>query len=125
MFWTPFALEGLRQYQRTTIGQQEDISKVLTSGSTYQNQVTILGQQEPAPKAGSTYQHHVSFCSKEFPPQMNFSDYNVNIYNGSHPVNDCICPSSHLLEITNSQTCVGLNCSFVAIYMCKMFPLIN
>ena len=65
--------DGLRQYQRTTISQDEAVSKVLTSGSTYQQSMAI--------------EMHAVSRSPPPPPvnQMSFSGCTVTIYNGSTP----------------------------------------
>lgn len=66
------SIDGLRQYQRTTLGQEEAVSKVLTTGSTY-NQHLSLQQTRFAPQ-------HITPA-----PQMSFSGCSVTIYNSPAP----------------------------------------
>ena len=60
------SMDGLRQYQRTTSEQEEDVSKVLASGCSY---VSIQQSQQFMPQP--TY----------YPSLQNFSGRNVTIYN--------------------------------------------
>ena len=60
------SMDGLRQYQRTTSEQEEDVSKVLASGCSY---VSIQQSQQFMPQP--TY----------YPSLQNFSGCNVTIYN--------------------------------------------
>ena len=71
------SLDGLRQYQRTTMDQQEAVSKVLASTSTKVHQEVVTQV-----------------------PQMNFSSCSVNIYNGPPLPQARFSP---MLDITNME----------------------
>ena len=58
------SLDGLRQYQRTTLEQEKDVSGVLASAVAYRRHSVMTNIQQP---------------------QMNFSSCNVTIYNGYPP----------------------------------------
>ena len=93
------SLDGLRQYQRTTVSQHEAVSKVLTSGSTYQNSVAAVGQEKAVSTLLVSRSMHQQYTPQEIPqpPQMNFTSCNVTIYNGPCPS----VPTNPLLEVTN------------------------
>lgn len=83
------SLDGLRQYQRTTVDQHEAVSKVLASTSTLEKKV--VRHQEVVTQM----------------PQMNFSSCSVNIYNCPPPPPIEGPPqapfSTPLLDITNTE----------------------
>ena len=73
------SVSGLRQYERTTLGQQQAVSRVLSSkeGTTYQKQLSLQTSSRVIPA--------------QLPvPQMNFSSCNVTIYSGP-----CLPPQPH------------------------------
>ena len=65
--------DGLRQYQRTTSEEEENVSKVLACGSSY---VSI--QQS----------HHITPQPSYYPMVQNFSSCNVTIYNAPPQLKD-------------------------------------
>ena len=70
------SMDGLRQYQRTTSEQEENVSKVLASGSSY---VSIQQSHQFMPQPSS------------YPTVQNFSSCNATIYNApsvQSPLND-------------------------------------
>ena len=77
------SMDGLRQQQRTTSEQQEDVSKVLASGCSY---VSI--QQS----------HQQVMPQRTYPTVQNFSGCSVTIYNGPPPTTE----PKPLSDVTNT-----------------------
>ena len=69
------SLDGLRQYQRTTLMQDEAVSRVLTSGSSFQQ--NVFQSQHIVPQTPS-------------PTVQNFSSCNVTIYNALPSLNSSL-----------------------------------
>ena len=78
------SLDGLRQYQRTTLMQDEAVSRVLTSGSSFQQ--NVFQSQHIVPQTPS-------------PTVQNFSSCNVTIYNAPVPT---IPQQQPLVDVTNT-----------------------
>ena len=66
------SISGLRQYERTTLGQQQAVSRILSSreGTTFQKQLSLQTTSRVIPAQPPPV------------PQMNFSSCTVTIYNG-------------------------------------------
>ena len=101
------SVSGLRHYERTTIGQQETVSRILsaTDGTTYQKQLSL--------QTASRVPVLPPVPPPVLVPQMNFSGCNVTIYSGlspslsqpqsSVPPSLPALPPSNMLDLTDIE----------------------